>query len=40
MNTPLRDRYEKFYPKNRREWRDWLAKHHQSSPGVWLINYL
>ena len=23
--------------RNRREWRAWLAKHHTSSPGVWLV---
>ena len=22
-----------------REWRTWLAKHHASSPGVWLVYY-
>jgi uncharacterized protein YdeI (YjbR/CyaY-like superfamily) len=24
---------------SRREWRQWLAKHHASSPGVWLVFY-
>ena len=24
---------------NRRQWRAWLAKHHTSSPGVWLVFY-
>lgn len=23
--------------RTRREWRGWLAKHHASSPGVWLV---
>jgi len=23
--------------RSRREWRNWLAKHHASSPGVWLV---
>src|SRR5215212_3857881 len=23
--------------RSRREWRAWLAKHHQSSSGVWLV---
>jgi uncharacterized protein YdeI (YjbR/CyaY-like superfamily) len=23
----------------RREWRAWLAKHHTSSPGIWLVFY-
>ena len=25
--------------RNRRQWRTWLAKHHASSPGVWLLYY-
>jgi len=25
--------------RNRRAWRAWLAKHHTSSPGVWLVFY-
>jgi uncharacterized protein YdeI (YjbR/CyaY-like superfamily) len=24
---------------SRRQWRTWLARHHASSPGVWLIRY-
>jgi uncharacterized protein YdeI (YjbR/CyaY-like superfamily) len=24
---------------SRRQWRAWLAKHHTSSPGVWLVRY-
>jgi uncharacterized protein YdeI (YjbR/CyaY-like superfamily) len=23
--------------RNRRQWRAWLAKHHASSPGIWLV---
>src|SRR5580765_4852568 len=23
--------------RSRRQWRAWLAKHHTSSPGVWLV---
>ena len=23
--------------RSRRQWREWLAKHHKSSPGVWLV---
>jgi uncharacterized protein YdeI (YjbR/CyaY-like superfamily) len=23
--------------RNRRKWRAWLAKHHTSSPGIWLV---
>ena len=25
--------------RSRRQWRAWLAKHHMSSPGVWLVVY-
>ena len=25
--------------RTRRQWRAWLAKHHRSSPGVWLVFY-
>jgi uncharacterized protein YdeI (YjbR/CyaY-like superfamily) len=25
--------------RNRKLWRTWLAKHHSSSPGVWLVRY-
>ncbi len=28
-----------FYPKNRKEWRSWLAKHHNTSKDIWLIYY-
>jgi uncharacterized protein YdeI (YjbR/CyaY-like superfamily) len=30
---------EKVYLPNREAWRAWLAEHHQSSPGIWLIYY-
>ena len=25
--------------RSRRQWRQWLAKHHTSSPGVWLVRH-
>ena len=25
--------------RTRKEWREWLAKHHASSPGIWLIRH-
>ena len=25
--------------RTRKQWRQWLAKHHASSPGVWLVRY-
>ena len=28
-----------FYAKNRREWRAWLARHHETAPEIWLIYY-
>ncbi|WP_316797451.1 YdeI/OmpD-associated family protein [Pedobacter agri] len=30
---------EKIYRKNRKEWRSWLEKNHQSIPSVWLVQY-
>src|SRR2546426_7661477 len=29
----------KLRVRSRRQWRAWLAKHHTSSPGVWLVFY-
>jgi uncharacterized protein YdeI (YjbR/CyaY-like superfamily) len=31
--------YDTFYPQNRAEWRAWLAEHHTTSTGVWVIYY-
>ena len=31
------DEYERVQPKTRAEWRRWLAKHHDSAPGVWFV---
>jgi uncharacterized protein YdeI (YjbR/CyaY-like superfamily) len=28
-----------LYARNRIEWREWLEKNHEKSPGVWLIYY-
>jgi uncharacterized protein YdeI (YjbR/CyaY-like superfamily) len=28
-----------FYAKNRKEWRQWLAKHHKTATEIWLIYY-
>jgi uncharacterized protein YdeI (YjbR/CyaY-like superfamily) len=28
-----------FYARNRREWRAWLARHHETAPEIWLIYY-
>ena len=39
MVTPLRDRYPRYYPKTRKEWRRWLTRNHDTATGIWLINY-
>jgi uncharacterized protein YdeI (YjbR/CyaY-like superfamily) len=31
--------YKTFHPTTRKEWRQWLAKNHTSSPGIWLIYF-
>jgi len=33
------DTLETFTAHSRQEWRDWLARNHASSPGVWLISF-
>jgi uncharacterized protein YdeI (YjbR/CyaY-like superfamily) len=33
------DQLERYYPQSREEWRRWLEKNHQTSPGIWLIYY-
>ncbi|MBM4167426.1 MAG: hypothetical protein FJ218_10995 [Ignavibacteria bacterium] len=30
---------EKYYAKNRKEWRAWLSKHHKSKKEIWLVYY-
>jgi uncharacterized protein YdeI (YjbR/CyaY-like superfamily) len=37
MPSPLRDKYQQVYLKDRAAWRKWLAKHHVSTAGIWLI---
>jgi uncharacterized protein YdeI (YjbR/CyaY-like superfamily) len=29
--------FKKFQPKSRAAWRQWLEKHHATSPGIWLV---
>jgi len=36
---PSVDQYERFTPKSRAEWRQWLQDNGTSAPGVWLIYY-
>jgi uncharacterized protein YdeI (YjbR/CyaY-like superfamily) len=32
------DALERVHPHDRAEWRAWLATHHATSPGVWLVH--
>jgi uncharacterized protein YdeI (YjbR/CyaY-like superfamily) len=34
---PRPDTYAQAQPASRAEWRQWLATHHVSAPGVWLV---
>ncbi|MDO7850610.1 YdeI/OmpD-associated family protein [Hymenobacter convexus] len=34
---PSPDAHPQFQPASRAEWRQWLAAHHASAPGVWLV---
>ncbi len=31
--------YKATHPKNRKQWREWLEKNHQTSPGVWFTYF-
>jgi uncharacterized protein YdeI (YjbR/CyaY-like superfamily) len=31
--------FERIHPETRDEWRRWLAQHHATSPGVWLVQW-
>lgn len=33
------DQWERFEAKDRREWRNWLQKNHQTRSGIWLVYY-
>jgi uncharacterized protein YdeI (YjbR/CyaY-like superfamily) len=33
------DEFADFHPMTRGEWRAWLMKNHDSSPGVWFVYY-
>lgn len=35
----LKNGKKTFYAKTRKAWRQWLEKHHQTEPSVWLIIY-
>lgn len=36
---PRPDAYPQAQPASRAEWRQWLAEHHASRPGVWLVYF-
>jgi len=35
----MENEIETFYPKSRKEWREWLQNHHDKKKSVWLIYY-
>jgi len=37
-NIPLSE-YERYYARDRAEWREWLAQNHATAAGIWLIYY-
>lgn len=37
MSPSSLDQLERYYAKNRQEWRCWLKENHENSPGVWLV---
>ncbi|CAN5722833.1 YdeI/OmpD-associated family protein [soil metagenome] len=39
MSSSLRDKYPRVEFSSRQAWRNWLAEHHASSAGVWLVTY-
>jgi uncharacterized protein YdeI (YjbR/CyaY-like superfamily) len=37
MTHSMRDRYERVHAPDRQAFRAWLAEHHATSPGIWLV---
>lgn len=35
----MSERYEQVQAETREQWRDWLARNHATSPGVWLVTW-
>ncbi|MCD6062186.1 MAG: hypothetical protein K0R82_97 [Flavipsychrobacter sp.] len=33
------DSFERYYAKDRKTWRKWLAKNHKNAAGIWLVYY-
>jgi uncharacterized protein YdeI (YjbR/CyaY-like superfamily) len=38
MTTPPDER-DRLHPESRAQWRSWLAEHHATSEGVWLVSW-
>lgn len=36
---PSLEELERFNPRSRKQWRDWLERNHLKSSGVWLVTY-
>jgi uncharacterized protein YdeI (YjbR/CyaY-like superfamily) len=39
MSPSLRDKYPKIELNDRQEWRSWLAEHHATAAGIWLVTF-
>ena len=35
----MSDSYEQVEVRSRVQWRRWLAQHHGSSPGIWVVTH-
>lgn len=33
------DEHKDFHPRNRKQWRDWLAKNHAKAEGIWFVYF-
>lgn len=38
-DSPAAGQAERYYAPDRQHWRAWLAEHHATAPGVWLVYY-
>ncbi len=38
-SSPSKGQFERASARDRGEWRAWLAEHHASAPGIWLVFY-
>lgn len=39
MKPKFEDQLETIYARDRQAWRQWLATHHRTSSGIWLVYY-